>query len=182
MMNILIRQEENDDYDKVYELVRAAFAGAEHTNHDEHELVVRLRNSAVFLPELSLVAEMAGKIVGHILFTRTVIRQGAREYETLVLAPLAVSTDYQGNGIGGRLIEAGHRMARELGFKSVLLVGHPAYYPRFGYRSAETFGILSDLELPVDVFMACELTEGGLDGVQGRVEFASEFNLELAES
>jgi predicted N-acetyltransferase YhbS len=128
------------------------------------------------------VAEIAGEVVGHILFTRAVIRQGAREHETLTLAPLAVVPDYQGKGIGGRLIEVGHRVARELGFKSALLVGHPAYYPRFGYRSAETFGIVTDLELPADVFMVCELTEGGLGGVQGRVEFAPEFNLKLAES
>jgi predicted N-acetyltransferase YhbS len=73
-------------------------------------------------------------------------------------------------------------VARELGFRSALLVGYPAYYLRFGYRSAETFGIVTGLELPADVFMACELTEGGLDGVQGQVEFAPEFNLEPAES
>lgn len=125
---------------------------------------------------------MAGEVVGHILFTRAVIRQGAREHETLTLAPLAVVPDYQGKGIDGRLIKVGHRVAREMGFKSALLVGYPAYYPRFGYRSAETFGIVADLELPADVLMACELTEDGLDGVQGRVEFAPEFNLELAKS
>lgn len=71
----------------------------------------------------------------------------------------------------GFLIEAGHRVAREMGFKSALLVGHPKYYPRLGYRPAEVFGIVTDLELPADVFMACELTEGGLDGVQGRMEW-----------
>lgn len=176
-MNIMIRQERKEDHDKVYALVRAAFAGAEHTNHDEQNLVVRLRGSAAFIPELSLVAEAAGEIAGHILFTRAVIRQGAREHDTLALAPLAVAPDHQGKGIGGQLIEAGHRMARELGFKSALLVGHPAYYPRFGYRPAGSFGIVTDMALPADVFMACELTAAGLDGVQGRVEFAPEFNL-----
>ena len=181
-MNVLIQQEQKEDYDKVYEVVRVAFACAEHTNYDEQNLVVRLRRSAAFVPELSLVAEVAGKIVGHILFTRAVIRTEAQEYGTLVLAPLAVLPDYQGKGIGGRLIEAGHQVAREMDFKSALLVGHPKYYPRFGYRPAELFGIVTDLELPADVFMACELTEGGLDGVQGRMEHAPEFNLELTES
>ncbi|MDW7685063.1 MAG: N-acetyltransferase [Bacillota bacterium] len=181
-MDVFIRQERKEDYIKVYELVRAAFARAEHTNHDEQNLVVRLRNSAVFVPELSLVAETEGKIVGQIMFTRAVVRQGGKEHEMLTLAPLAVAPDYQGKGIGGRLIEAGHQVARELGFKSALLVGHPAYYPRFGYRPAETFGIVTGLELPPDVFMACELSEDGLGGVQGRVEFAPEFNLEPAES
>lgn len=176
-MKILIRQERSEDYDKVYELVRTAFACAKHTNYDEQNLVVRLRSSAAFVPELSLVAEVKGKIIGHILFTRAVVREGAREHETLVLAPLAVAPDYQGKGIGGRLIEAGHRVARELGFQSAMLVGHPTYYPRFGYRPAEAFGIMTDLELPADVFMVCELAEGGLAGVRGRVEFAPEFNL-----
>lgn len=179
-MEVLIRQEQKEDYEKVYELVRAAFACAEHTNHDEQNLVVRLRNSAAFVPELSLVAEATGKIIGHILFTRAVIREETREHGTLVLAPLAVAPDYQGKGVGGCLIEAGHRVARQLGFGSVLLVGHPTYYPRFGYRSAETFGITTNLEMPADVFMVFELKLNGLDGVHGQVEFAPEFN--LAES
>jgi predicted N-acetyltransferase YhbS len=180
-MKVLIRQERTEDYEKVYELVRAAFACAEHTNHDEQNLVVRLRNSSAFVPELSLVAEATGKIIGHILFTCAVVREATREYETLILAPLAVAPNYQRKGVGGCLIEAGHQVARELGFRSALLVGHPTYYPRFGYRPAETLGILTGLELPADVFMACELSEGGLDGVQGRVEFAPEFNLDLTE-
>jgi len=176
--NVVIRREVEADFDRVCEVVRLAFEGAEHTNHDEQNLVVRLRKSVAFVPGLSLVAETdGGEILGHILFTRAVIRDGGHEHETLTLAPVAVVPEYQGKGIGGLLIEEGHRIARKLGFKSVLLVGHPAYYPRFGYSGAETFSITTDLELPPDVFMACELVEGGLESVHGRVEFAPEFNL-----
>jgi len=178
-VDVMIRQEQAKDCEEVYELVAAAFAQAEHSDHDEQELVVRLRRSAPFVPELSLLAMVEEKIVGHIMFTRVVIRQeGQVPHETLTLAPLAVLPEYQGKGVGGRLIEAGHRAAREMGFKSVLLVGHPTYYPRFGYLPAERFGITTKLELPPDVFMACELVKGGFDGVTGRMVLAPEFNLE----
>ncbi len=128
-MDVVILQEQAKDYDEVYELVKAAFAEAEHADHDEQELAV--------LPE------------------------------------------YQRKGVGGRLIEAGHRAAQEIGFKSVLLVGHSTYYPRFGYQPAQRFGITTNLELPPDVFMACELVEGGFSGVTGRMALAPEFQLEM---
>jgi predicted N-acetyltransferase YhbS len=179
ILDVAILQEQAKDYDEVYELVKAAFAKAEHADHDEQELVVRLRRSAAFVPELSLVAVAEGKIVGHIMFTRVVIRQGDQAHESLTLAPLAVLPEYQRKGVGGRLIEAGHRAAQEIGFKSVLLVGHSTYYPRFGYQPAQRFGITTNLELPPDVFMACELVEGGFSGVTGRMALAPEFQLEM---
>lgn len=100
------------------------------------------------------MAEVAGEIVGYILFTRAVIRQEVREHETLVLAPVVVAPDFQRKGIGG-----GSLKKQPLGFKSVLLVGDPTYHP-FGYRSAEMFGIVTDLELPAGRFVAYELMEG----------------------
>jgi predicted N-acetyltransferase YhbS len=177
-LNVSIRQELARDHDCVYRLVYDAFSRAEHTNHEEQDLVVRLRGSAAFVPELALVAEVAGDVVGHILFTRAVIRDGARDHASLVLAPLAVAPGLQRKGIGARLVDAGHRIARDLGFASSVLVGHPTYYPRFGYRPAESFGIVTHLDLPPGVFMACELRPGGLAGVRGMVIYAPEFGLD----
>jgi predicted N-acetyltransferase YhbS len=174
---VSIRQEREQDHARVYELIREAFAQAEHTDHQEQDLVVRLRGSRAFVPELSLVAEVAGAVVGHILFTRGVIRDGATEHTTLILAPLAVAPAWQRRGIGGRLIEAGHQAARGLGFSSSVLVGHPTYYPRFGYRPAGEFGITTYLDLPEGVFMACDLLPGGLSGVRGMLIYTPEFGL-----
>jgi predicted N-acetyltransferase YhbS len=181
MSDILIRQERPHDRDSVYRLVLEAFSQAEHTNYQEQELVVRLRGSDAFVPELSLVAEVEGALVGHILFTRAVIRDEATDHATLVLAPLAVAPRLQRRGIGARLVEAGHCAARNLGFQSSVLVGHPAYYPRFGYRPAESFGVVTHLDLPSGVFMACELRLGGLAEVRGMLIYPPEFDLHPAK-
>jgi predicted N-acetyltransferase YhbS len=177
-LNLLIRQERPQDHDSIYALVRDAFSRAEHTDHHEQDLVVRLRGGAAFVPELALVAEADATLVGHILFTRGILRDGASDHETLVLGPLAVAPGLQRRFIGTRLVEAGHRIAHKLGFSSSVLVGHPAYYPRFGYRPAESFGIVTHLELPPSVFMACELRPGGLTGVRGMLIYAPEFGLD----
>src|SRR5665647_896719 len=99
-MKIVVRQETNEDFEKVYEVVKTAFLNAEHTNNDEQNLVVRLRKSAAFIPELSLVAVIDDKIVGHIMFTKIKIKNGTEEFESLVLAPVSVVPEMQDKGIG----------------------------------------------------------------------------------
>ena len=102
---VKIRQETKKDYEEVYKVVKIAFETAEHSDGNEQDLVVALRNSSNFIPELSLVAIKDNKIVGYILFTKIKIGK----YEELALAPLAVLPKYQRQGIGKRLIEKGHR-------------------------------------------------------------------------
>ena len=177
MEQMTVRKEKIGDFDIVYKLIKSAFEIADFSKHDEQDLVVRLRESNAFVPELSLVAEVHGKIVGHVLFTKALIRDDLTEHVTLVLAPLSVLPSFQGQGIGSRLIEEGHKAARKLGFTSSLLVGHPSYYSRFGYKPAERFGITINLDLPPDVFMACELVHSGLKGVKGELIFTPEFRL-----
>lgn len=171
-MDITIRRETPADYDAVYDLVREAFASAEHADGDEQNLVVRLRGSESFVPQLSLVAEYGGSLVGHILFTKAQVADAT----VLVLAPLAVLPDYQRSGIGGRLMEAGHRVARALGYEVAVVVGHPTYYPRFGYVPAAQYGIETTMELPPDVFMARNLL-GRNTQLNGVIRFAPEFGI-----
>jgi len=177
-MEIVIRQEVRNDYNTVEDVVRLAFAEAEHTNGDEHHLVARLRQSEAFIPELSLVALVDGKIVGHILFTKAVIKNGEERYPSLSIAPLSVLPKYQGKGIGSSLMIAGMKKAAELGYRSVVLVGHPGYYPRFGFKRASQWGIKLPFAVPDEAFMACPLVPEGLSGVSGWVEHAKEFLLE----
>ena len=170
-MNLRIRQEEERDHDAVYQVVKTAFETMGKANGDEQDLVNRLRKSGAFIQELSLVAEQDGKIIGHILYTRMKIG----EHGSLALAPVAVLPEYQNQGVGAQLIREGHRMARELGHRSVILVGHPGYYPRFGYRPASQWKITAPFDVPDEAFMALELVEGGLKGVSGEIEYAKEF-------
>jgi len=170
-MNVVIRQELENDHEAVYQVVKSAFEKMELASGDEPDLVNRLRKSEAFIPELSLVAELDGQIIGHILFTRMKIG----DHPSLALAPVAVLAKYQGQGVGSKLIVVGHRIAREMGYHSVVLVGHPGYYPRFGYLPASRWKITAPFEVPDEAFMVLELVEGGLDGVSGEIEYAKEF-------
>jgi len=173
---ITIRKEKSFDHNWVVELTEKAFESLEISDHNEGKLVDKLRKAPTFIEELSLVAELNGQVVGHILFTPIIIDNGVQQFQSLVLAPVSVLPEFQKMGIGGQLILAGHQKAVELGFQSVILIGHPGYYPRFGYKPASTWGIKTHYELPSDdVFMAVELTEGALSNVSGMVVFPPEF-------
>lgn len=173
---VKIRQERPEDYQWVIELTERAFEAMELSNGKEGMLVSNLRKSHSFIPDLSLVAEFEGKVVGHILFTPTIINNGNQQFLSLTLAPVSVLPDFQNKGIGSQLILIGHQKAKELGYQSVILFGHPHYYPRFGYQPCSTWNIQSPIELPSDdVFMAVELTEGALNGVSGTVVLPDEF-------
>ena len=168
-----IRQEGIEDHKEVYDLIEKAFKGAEHTDGNEQNLAESLRKSSAFVPELSLVAETEGKVVGHVLFTEGRVGKDT----VLILAPVSVLPEYQGRGVGSRLIEEGHRMAGELGYRGVILLGYPAYYSKFGYVPSVNYGIKSPFEVADEYFMAVELKAGSLDGIEGVMEFPKEFKI-----
>jgi predicted N-acetyltransferase YhbS len=173
---MIIRRETEADYKFTESVVEEAFKDMEFATHDEYLLVQRLRKGNAFIPELSLVAESDNKIVGHILFTRMSIR-GSEDFESLSLAPVSVLPEYQGRGIGSELIRKGLNIAKDLGFESVIVVGHQDYYPKFGFERASKWGIKSSFELPDEVFMAMELNRDALKGKSGVIKYAEEFGL-----
>lgn len=178
-MEINIRKEVQEDFKKVSELIRTAFESEEHSDHEEHFLVERLRNSDAFIPELSMVAEADHQIVGYILLTKIIIEdENQKNYTSLALAPVAVSPEFQGKGIGGKLIKEAHQKAKELGFGSVVLLGHENYYPKFGYKLTKEFGIKLPFEVPEANCMVIELTENALQNVNGVVRYPKEFGIE----
>ena len=174
-MKINIRQEKPSDFKEVFDLVKNAFISEEYKDPEEQLLVERLRKSNAFIPELSLVAEVGNKIVGHILLTKLKIKNGTDEFGSLALAPVSVLPEYQANGIGGQLIENAHKKAIALGYESVVLLGHENYYPKFGYKQADTFRIELPFDVPKANCMAIELTENGLKDISGMVEYPKEF-------
>ncbi len=177
-MNIVIRQERPSDYECTQEVVRKAFLNAEHTDGDEFQLVGRLRSSEAFVPALSLIAVHEGEVVGHILFTPISIESSAGvSTKSLALAPVSVHPNFQGKTIGARLINEGHDTARRLGYRSVILLGHPNYYPRFGYKPASMWRVKPPFDVPDEAFMALELVPGGLAGAEGVVKYPPAFGL-----
>lgn len=168
---ITIRQENKNDYKAVYDLVKEAFASAEHADGTEQDLVERLRKSDAFVKELSLVATDGKKIVGHILFTKVTLGNT----NSLGLAPLAILPSYQKQGIGTMLLKEGHRIAKELDFQFSVLLGSEKYYPRVGYKRASVFGITAPFEAPDENFMAISLQEDNDLQVNAELQYAKEF-------
>lgn len=169
---MVITGEKAGDQSAIYSVVKRAFAGAEHTDGNEQDLVNALRQSEAYIPELSLVAQIGAEIVGHILFTRAFVGDTA----ILALAPLSVLPEYQKRGVGTALIQEGHRIARRLHYGYSVVLGSAAYYPRFGYVPADTLGIQAPFDVPGENFMACRLLEG-TSPVCGPVRYAGEFGI-----
>ena len=167
-----IRKENKEDYKEVYELVKTAFETAEHSDENEHDLVVELRKSNNFIPELSLVAIKDNKIVGYILFTKINIGR----YEEIALAPIAVLPEYQKKGIGIKLVEHGHEIAKKLGYHYSIVLGSEKYYPRFGYIPAIQYGIKAPFDIPDQNFMAKKLKDTD-EEIKGIVKYAKEFGI-----
>lgn len=168
-----IRREEPADYVAIYDVVKTAFASAEHADGTEQDLVNRLREGQSYIPELALVAEEDGRIVGHVMFTKAVVGSTP----VLALAPLSVLPAYQRKGIGSALVEAGHQAARELGYTYAVVLGSDRYYPRFGYVPADTVGIQAPFDVPREYFMACKLTSTAAP-ISGVMQYAQEFGIE----
>jgi putative acetyltransferase len=164
---LTIRPETASDREAVFRVEADAFG-----QDDEAGLVDLLRANDKAL--LSLVAELDGELVGHILFTPMSIESPSGSHAAVCLGPLAVATPHQRQGIGGKLIEAGLGELRSAGHRAVFLQGHPSYYPRFGFRPAREFDC--HYEDDRDAFMALELYPGALDDVSGNVKYAPEFD------
>lgn len=164
-----IRRETEADRAAVAELTTAAFG-----QEDEAGIIDAVRASDGFVPELTLVAEEEGRIVGHIMMSYVGLE--GSETRLLELAPMSVAPDRQGAGIGSALVRKALRLADERGEPLVLVLGHPEYYPRFGFRPASSLGIAApDPAWPDDIFMAIPL--GGHDpSIQGRVVFPPAFS------
>jgi putative acetyltransferase len=166
--DVIIRAETASDQSMIWQVNEAAFGSAE-----EADLVEALRTEGVVL--LSVVAELDRQVVGHILFSRMSIETPTEVIAAVALAPMAVLPRYQRQGIGGRLIRYGLDALRALGERIVIVVGHPAYYPRFGFSTEQARSLESPF--PPDAFMALELSPGALDRIRGRVRYPQPFGL-----
>jgi len=161
-----VRDEQPFDHAAVRAINEAAFE-----TPAEAGLVETLRKNAA--PCLSLVADVGDEIVGHIMFTPVTLND--RQGLTMGLAPMAVRPDRQRAGIGSALVREGLRRCAELGTLAVVVLGHPDYYPRFGFIPAARFDLRCEYDVPEDVFMALELVRGGLADHGGTVRYHPAF-------
>ena len=170
MDGVNIRKETSGDYDQISLVNDMAF-----NKKHEGELIVNLRKRPEFLPELSLVAEHNEKIIGHILFFPISVLSENDKIQTLALGPMSIMPGYQNKGVGGDLIMAGLKAADEEGFTSVLVLGHPRYYPKFGFKKASKWKIQAPFDAPDEAMMAIELKNGSLGFGGGTIDFPQEY-------
>jgi len=164
---LTVRAEAPDDQDAIRRVNRAAFPTAA-----EAQLVDALRREAD--PFVSLVAELDGDIVGHIAFSPVEL-DADRSLKLLGLGPMAVLPERQRQGIGSALVHAGCAQCRDTGAVALVVLGHPQFYPRFGFAPARRFGIDCEYDVPDDAFMLLELVPGALSGRAGRVRYHPAF-------
>jgi putative acetyltransferase len=180
---INIRQEKPEDIAAIRAVITQAFA-----RRNEATLVDKLREAGK--ATISLVATEDDRVIGHILFSPVAIESAdkssdehsAKEASTsskqlaaLGLAPLAVLPEFQNHNIGTLLTHAGLDECRKVGCECVVVLGHPNYYPRFGFRPSVRYGLKSEYDVRDEVFMVLELCEGALNHCAGIVKYAAEF-------
>ena len=165
---MLIRPEQPSDHQDIFELNASVF-----DSPSEARLVDCLREQCDQF--ISLVAEKGGDIVGNIVFSPVTL---AGDTSSIIfgLGPMAVAPSHQRQGIGTALVRAGLEHCRALGAEAIVVLGHPAYYPRFGFLPASGFGIDSDFPAPDEAFMAVELQAGALGNKSGRVKYHRAFS------
>jgi putative acetyltransferase len=164
-----VRREEPDDVTAIHHINERAF-----NQPAEACLVDALRRNGAAI--LSLVAVDDDRIVGHILFSPVVIESENVRCDAVGLAPMAVLPEYQGRGIGSMLVQEGLEQLRGMGHQIVVVLGHPGFYPRFGFMPSRPHGITSTYNVPDDVFMVAELRPGALAGCRGVVKYRDEFD------
>ncbi len=165
---VTIRPEQKEDKAAIRAVNNAAFG-----RPGEGQLVDLLRTAGAIT--LSLVAEKAGRVVGHILFSPARIEGANRAVDVIALGPVAVLPERQGQGIGGQLIRAGLEQLKAAGHDAVILIGHPTYYPRFGFVPAPPLGLACEFDVPDEVFMVYEFRPGSLEGIRGTAYFHDAF-------
>jgi putative acetyltransferase len=167
---VIIRPENFEDLEAIRRVNEAAFGRS-----NEADLVDALRRSERIL--LSLVAVKGGEVVGNIVFSPVSIESELVSRGALALAPMAVAPALQRQGIGSLLVRHGLEKSRLAGYSLVVVVGHPEYYPRFGFIPAKPKGLKCQYDVPDEAFMVAELQPGSLRGFGGIVRYPPEFDL-----
>lgn len=167
--DINLRNESALDYRTVEGLTREAFWNHHGPGCNEHYLLHILRDAESFIHELDFVAEVDGKIVGSIVYTKAkVVTDDGRCVGVITFGPIAVLPGHQGRGIGESLITRTKAIAKQLGHKAILIYGDPAFYSRFGFAAAETYQIGTPDGMYAAALQALELSQGALSGSAGR--------------
>ncbi len=174
-----IRNEQEKDFRQVENLTREAFWNLYVPGCNEHYFAHTLRQNPAFIPELDFVLEENGRIVANIMYSRSKIVNDAGEpVQTITFGPLSVLPERQREGYGGALVRHSVAQAKRLGYKAILIYGDPAFYSRFGFKSAKSFRISTPEGKFLAAHQALELQPGTLDGMRGRAFECDAFKID----
>jgi putative acetyltransferase len=163
-----IREERPDDFAAISDVNRRAFG-----QEQEGNIVDALRSNGAAL--LSLVATLDDRVVGHIMYSPATIG----DVTGAALGPMAVVPEHQRLGIGSKLVEAGNQKLKAAGYPFIIVLGHPNFYPRFGFQRASSFAVKCEWDVPDEVVMLLILDEAKMQGVSGLVKYRHEFSTVL---
>lgn len=169
MQEVIVRAEVPEDIRAIDVVNLSAFQG-----EAEARLVSAVRASADFVPDLSLVAELNGRIVGHLLLSKVKLQTASESRTVLALGPMSVVPSQSHRGIGSVLIQSGVARARDMRYQAIVVAGQPEYYERFDFKPATTWNLTSNLRIPADALTAMELVSGALAG-GGQVLYPAAF-------
>ncbi len=168
-MEIIIRKASHPDFQITENITRETFWNLYIPGCNEHLVLHNLRKGKNYISELDLIAVFENTIIGHIVSTTAIIKDSQNnEHLILCVGPLSVLPDYQNKGIGSKLLNESINVAKELGYKGMILYGNPGYYHRFGFRNAQEYGISTKDGQNFGPFMVLELQKKGLANIHGR--------------
>lgn len=172
--NLIIREEKPGDFKQTEHMVMRSFWNKYWPGCTEHLLVRIIRESKDYIPELSRVAELDGRIVGAVFYTKAWIVDGETRHEIVTFGPLAVEPMLEGNDIGGALMRETIRLARETGIAGIAVAGEPHYYPRFGFRRGAEYGITDAFGSSFDALMVLPLNDD-FSSIKGRLAESADY-------
>jgi putative acetyltransferase len=180
-IDLIIRNEKEEDYRNVEQLVREAFWNVYVPGCNEHYMLHNLRRSNDFISELDFIAEQEGRIIGQIAYSRGTIKgKGAEDKEVITFGPISVLPAYQRMGVGSALITYTINLARGMGYPAICIYGDPRYYSRFGFRCAEKYEIKTAEDKFAVALQVLELRQGALSNVSGRFIESAAFAVDEA--
>ena len=183
MDRLIIRNETEDDHREVETLIREAFWNLNFPGCDEHFLAHILRSHKDFIPELDLVAELEGRIIGSVMYTKSCLTdETGNTKESLTFGPLAVLPEFQRKGVGKAILERSFEIAKHLGYEVIVIFGSPANYVARGFKSSRKFNISLEGDFFPTAMLVKELKKGVLDGRKMIFFESSAFHFDSSEA
>lgn len=182
MEQIVIRRETEADFRPVETLIRDAFWNVNVPGCNEHYLAHVLRSHPDFVPALDLVAELDGRVIGNVMYTRAVLTDEAGgEKPILTFGPLCVHPEFQRQGIGKRLLEASFAKAADLGYDTIVIFGHPGNYVSRGFKTSKKYNVCLEPDVFPTAMLVKELKPGALDGRKWFYRESEAYRIDEAE-